>query len=72
MSVCYQVNCHDCEETIWVAQGGSCFYSGDPETMKALGRFLYEHEGHRLSFNDDNQFDWYKEFEGEANKAWNK
>ena len=61
MSVCYHINCHDCEENLWVAQGSSCFYSGDEDVMRNLGEFLYRHEGHKLSFNDDYQFDWYRE-----------
>ena len=59
MSVCYHLNCHDCEKHIWVAQGSSCFYSGEPNTMKELGEFLYKHENHKLSFDTDFQFDWY-------------
>ncbi len=63
MSVCYHLNCHDCQEYIWIAQGSSCFYCGDPKVMEDLGRFLYVHERHSLSFNDDNQFDRYKDFQ---------
>lgn len=63
MSVCYHLSCHDCQEYIWIAQGSACFYSGDKEVMKDLGRFLYEHEGHKLGFADDNQFDDYKDYQ---------
>ncbi len=63
MSVCYNLNCHDCQEYIWIGQGGSCFYYGEPETMAALGKFLYKHQGHKLSFDDDNQFEDYKDYQ---------
>ena len=63
MSVCYHLSCHKCEEYIWVAQGSSRFYSGEPETMKSLGKFLYEHEGHELSFNHDGVYDHYIDFQ---------
>ncbi len=63
MSVCFNINCHDCEVSLWIAQGGSCFYYGDKDIMDNLGKFLFKHRGHKLSFDDDDQFDWYKEFE---------
>ena len=63
MSVTYNINCHNCETSLWIAQGGSAFYSGEKETMDALGRFLFEHQGHKLSFDDDNKFDWYETYE---------
>ncbi len=63
MSVCYHLNCHDCQEYIWIAQGGSCFYYGELKTMMDLGTFLFEHEGHGLSFDGDNQFDDYKDYQ---------
>ena len=66
MSVCYHINCHDCEERLWIAQGSSpTIYTGDEKVMKGLGEFLYKHEGHRLSFDDDDKCDWYKDFVSE-------
>ena len=63
MSVCYHLNCHDCMEYIWVAQGGSSFYYGDKKVMEDLGKFLFEHQGHSLSFNDDDCFDRYVDYQ---------
>ncbi len=63
MSVCYNINCHDCKENLWIAQGHSSFYSGDKDVMRRLGVFLFKHRGHKLSFDDDNQYDWYNEIE---------
>jgi len=62
MSVCYNINCHDCNESLWIAQGRSCFYYGEKDTMKALGEFLFKHQNHKLSFNSDNQYEDYQEF----------
>lgn len=53
MSVEYDLVCEDCKETVWVAQdglSGYTFYSGEPDTMRALGEFLYKHQNHRLEF----------------------
>ena len=66
MSVCYNINCHDCEESLWIAQGESTFYYGEPETMKNLGEFFFKHRSHKLSFDDDDKYDWY--IEGEKNE----
>lgn len=63
MSVCYNINCHKCKTYLWIGQGGATFYSGEKETMGKLGRFLFEHQGHNLSFDDDNEFDGYKNYE---------
>ena len=62
MSVCFNINCHDCKQSLWIAQGHGCFYRGDEKVMIDLGEFLFTHRGHKLSFDDDNQFDWYEEF----------
>lgn len=48
MSQTYSLVCHETRKRIWVGQGWgkmSVFYSGEPETMEALGMFLREHEG---------------------------
>jgi hypothetical protein len=34
--------------------------------MADLGEFLYRHEGHKLSFDDDFQFEDYKDFESKG------
>ncbi len=64
MSVCFNINCHDCQESLWVAQeglSGSTFYRGDKDTMKSLGEFFFEHRGHALSFDGEDKFEHYKE-----------
>ena len=64
MSQCYDIACMDCRETLWIAQrgvGGATLYSGDRDTMEKLKAFLFAHAGHHLVFNDDNQFDDFKQ-----------
>lgn len=53
MSATYSVYCEDCLESLWVGQGSKAspaFYTGHPEVMEALGRFLWQHEDHELRF----------------------
>ncbi|MEE8346976.1 MAG: hypothetical protein V3S20_06490 [Dehalococcoidia bacterium] len=53
MSTSYDIYCEDCLESLWVGQqggGGDTFYTGHPEVMEALGRFLWKHENHELKF----------------------
>jgi hypothetical protein len=55
MSDTYDLACHDCKASLWIGQSGSspwCFYTGEPETMQALGLFFWAHRGHRLEFNE--------------------
>jgi len=60
MSTTYSIGCKQCKKHLWVAQtscGNLNFYSNDAETIDALGRFLFEHEGHDLVFDSDHHFD---------------
>jgi len=60
MSRNLHIICEDCKEHLWVGQGAKKFYSGEPETMKALGEFLFKHENHNLGFHDDDKNPaWY-------------
>ncbi len=69
MSRTLEIACNTCKERLWVGQGYGSFYSGEPETMDKLGRFLFKHETtpsaeHSLSFQDDNSTDaWYDDDE---------
>jgi hypothetical protein len=69
MSRALYVTCQDCKERLWIGQGEGSFYSGDPEVMEALGKFLFTHETtltteHTLNFRDDNSDDaWYADDE---------
>jgi hypothetical protein len=62
MSTCYYMTCHACKKALWVAQdglSGFTFYSDEPKTMHALGRFLSEHYGrdHPLELASEHRFD---------------
>ena len=63
MSVCYYLVCHDCKKSLWVAQdglSGFSFYSGEPQTMKALRDFLADHallQDHKLQFIGENRME---------------
>jgi len=59
MSVCYEINCHDCKESLWVGQRDHLY--AVPTALSQLDRFLFAHEGHQLSFDNDNRFEDYKE-----------
>lgn len=53
MSSNYRLICRETKKMIWVGQGWSdkgmeTFYSGEEDTMNALGLFLKEHEGKDL------------------------
>ena len=53
MSTTYDIYCEDCLECLWVGQGSKTnpsFYTEEPDTMEALGRFLWKHENHELKF----------------------
>jgi hypothetical protein len=46
MSVDWYMGCEDCRECIHIAQDGLSgwtFYSGEPDCMRQLGKFLGEH-----------------------------
>lgn len=44
------MTCEVCKEAIWIAQeglGGFTFYSGEPNCMKALSKFIMLHYLHK-------------------------
>lgn len=69
MSRTLSIACNTCKERLWVGQGQSSFYSGEPDAMEKLGKFLFKHETtpdseHHLTFEDDNSNDdWYSDVE---------
>lgn len=71
MSQTFSLVCKETKRSIWIGQGHgvmSVFYSGMPETMERLKRFLNAHAGKQLEFvcNDRTGFitdDGWEEFE---------
>ncbi len=69
MSYTYTLVCHELKIGIWVGQGWdrmTNFYSGMPEKMEKLGRFLEATRGKSLELVcDETSNIEYDEFEGE-------
>ena len=63
MSICYNINCHDCKEKLWVGQGNT-IYTG-VLAVEALSCFLHKHEGHHLSFDSDDKHNTFTDYEDE-------
>lgn len=70
MSKTFSIVCHDTKQRLWVGQGRGAmttFYSGQPEIMARLGRFLEATRGKALFVlcNDEDVGDVleYEEFE---------
>jgi len=70
MSQTFELVCHDTKQKIWIGQGWgemTCFYSGMPDVMGRLGRFLEATRGKPLVVlcTDTDDGDWceYAEFE---------
>ena len=59
MSVCYNINCHDCEFSLWVGQRDHIYTT--EEATDDLNKFLFAHQGHKLSFDSDNEYEHYTE-----------
>lgn len=62
MSRTFEIACKDCCEALWIGQGwpdttGVYLYKSELY-IKALEKFLFEHEGHRLIFSDSEKFDF--------------
>jgi len=60
MSRTYSIACNDCKRHIWIAQssgGQRVLYSGDEKIMQKLKEFLFEHEGHNLTFGENCETD---------------
>lgn len=78
MSTCYYLACIKCAEYVWIGQEntqGATFYSGLPETMRALGAFLFVHRFHPLEFTNEHDQrtlkDVTKAMMGLPRKEWN-
>ncbi len=71
MSQTFSLVCMDTKQWIWIGQGwGSMtsFYTGEPETMARLQRFLNAHRDKELRFLCDDTTPWmfddgWQEFE---------
>lgn len=79
MSNSYSIGCVKCKKYLWIAQGWLpeefIFYSGEPDTMQKLSRFLKEHINHPLLFfdssNGDETFpDFYHDDELTEKRIW--
>ncbi len=57
MSICFNINCHKCKEALWIGQRDYIYTV--PESLAQLNIFLFKHQGHKLSFDSDNQFEDY-------------
>jgi hypothetical protein len=63
MSDTYNIVCFDCKKSLWVGQiicgdeevDNHVFYTGEPKTIQALGRFLFTHRGHHLSYLEEQE-----------------
>lgn len=71
MSQTFSLVCHKTKQKLWLGQGHNgamnTFFSGDPETMSRLGRFLEATRGSSLNLvcDDTEGFDLeYWDFEG--------
>jgi hypothetical protein len=51
MSVCYEIQCDECEEKLWIGQRDH-IYSAQKHIDK-LALFLHKHKGHVLRFLDE-------------------
>lgn len=56
MSRCFDINCHDCKKSLWIGQRDRIY--GTEESVGKLGKFLFKHEGHRLSFDYDEVYEY--------------
>jgi hypothetical protein len=64
MSDTYDIVCRNCKSSLWIGQSSTsdptfCFYTGVPETMEALKKFLYEHMEHDLTMEDSQRHEDY-------------
>jgi len=73
MSRTYELACRDCKKTLWIGQGWPDHKTEKPHLykadkyMKALEKFLFDHQEHNLVFGDDERLETedYKEIEVE-------
>jgi hypothetical protein len=86
MSRTYEIACKTCKETLWIGQGWPPaegaedqrnIYTGMPDVMDKLTRFLFKHETkpesglHELVFGDDEPLDFasFHDFESEPGEC---
>jgi hypothetical protein len=74
MSVDYYMVCHECRQSLHVAQDGLSgwtFYRGEPDCMKALGAFLESHKFHpaQVSMAPEQYYEDYEEVDWQASPA---
>jgi hypothetical protein len=58
MSRTFSIACMQCRVHLWIAQstcGGSLYHT--PENIEALRKFLFDHVGHPLKFDDNCETD---------------
>ena len=61
MSTDYMLVCPETKEGVWIGQGNGgmrTFYSGEPETMEYLRRFLVETAGKELKLISEHDETW--------------
>jgi len=61
MSVTFNIGCQQCHTSVWIGQG-DYIYTGEEETMAALQKFLFNHRGHDLIFDQDSVFDGWSNY----------
>jgi len=66
MSKTLHIACDSCKKSLWVGQlsnsRGWYLYTGESETMDALNKFINDHIGHKIQFDDCEKFDsWYED-----------
>ncbi|MCK5017526.1 MAG: hypothetical protein KAS32_10705 [Candidatus Peribacteraceae bacterium] len=66
MSRCFDINCHDCKESLWIGQRDHIYTT--KESLADLNEFLFKHEGHSLTFEYDEKNE-YAEFERKENET---
>ena len=69
MSQTYSIACTQCEVQLWIGQTRVPLYSGQPNTLAQLARFLIAHEDHPLIYCDDDKLG-YDEFEKLDQRDW--
>ena len=56
MSTLYYLACHDCRKAFEIAKNGRVWVA-PPEHVKRLSQWLETHEGHRLEYVSEYEFD---------------
>ena len=56
MSKTYDLVCHTCKESLWIAQSNEQLYTTETH-LKNLSEFLFNHQQHSLEFGEDEKLD---------------